>query len=288
MDVLRIALAQINGCVGDLSGNKLKILDGITAARDAGAHIVAFPELAVPGYPPEDLLLKPQFVADNIAVLREIAPAAEGICAIVGFADCDEDVYNAAAVIWDGRIAGVYRKQLLPNYGVFDEARYFRRGSANRLFGIGGVDLGVTVCEDIWYPDGPAEKQAAAGAEVLINISASPYHMGKGSEREEMIATRARDYVAYMVYCNLVGGQDELVFDGHSVVFGPEGELIARARQFHEDFLSPISMCRPSPGRDSATPATVRTRSIAISNASTSPTLSPRPLRPPNRRFTSS
>jgi len=234
---LRVALAQINVTVGDLAGNVRKIVAGLERAREVGAHLVAFPELAVTGYPPEDLLLKPSFVAANRAALDEIAAAAHGLTAVVGFADVQEDVYNAAAVLHDGVLAGVYHKQYLPTYSVFDEDRTFRAGEANPLFVLGDVVVGVSVCEDIWYPEGPPQVQARAGAHLLVNVSASPYHAGKGAARERMLATRAADNVAIVAFCNLVGGQDELVFDGGSVIFDARGEVVARAAQFEEDLL---------------------------------------------------
>jgi NAD+ synthase (glutamine-hydrolysing) len=237
LNTLRIALAQINTTVGDLDGNVQKILAYLQRAREAGADVVAFPELAVTGYPPEDLLLKPSFVAANRAALDEVALATDGLTVIVGFADADEDVYNAAAVLHDGELAGVYRKQYLPTYSVFDEDRTFRPGERNLVFSLGDALIGVSICEDMWHPGGPAQEQARAGAQVLINISASPYHMGKGYARERMLATRAADNVAAVAFCNLVGGQDELVFDGRSAIFDADGELMARAAQFEEDLL---------------------------------------------------
>ena len=234
---LRIALAQINVTVGDLVGNVRKIVAGLERAREVGADLVAFPELAVTGYPPEDLLLRPSFVAANRTALDEIAAAAHGLTAVVGFADVQEDVYNAAAVLHDGALAGVYHKQYLPTYSVFDEDRTFRAGEATPLFVLGDVVVGVSVCEDIWYPDGPPQVQARAGAHLLVNVSASPYHAGKGAARERMLATRAADNVAIVAFCNLVGGQDELVFDGGSVIFDARGEMVARAAQFEEDLL---------------------------------------------------
>jgi len=234
---IRIALAQINTTVGDITGNTKKIGAHLERAREVGADLVAFPELAITGYPPEDLLLKPSFVAANRAAVEEIAAATHGLTAVVGFADVDADVYNAAAVLHDGALAGVYRKHYLPTYSVFDEDRTFRAGSANPLFVRGDVVIGVSVCEDIWYPEGPPQLQAAAGAQVLINISASPYHAGKGAARERMLATRAADNVAIVAFCNLAGGQDELVFDGGSVIFDGRGELVARGLQFEEDFV---------------------------------------------------
>ena len=234
---LRVALAQINVTVGDLVGNVRKIVAGLERAREVGADLVAFPELAVTGYPPEDLLLKPSFVAANRAALDEITAAAHGLTAVVGFADVQEDVYNAAAVLHDGALAGVYHKQYLPTYSVFDEDRTFRAGEANPLFTLGEVVFGVSVCEDIWYPEGPPQVQARAGAHLLVNVSASPYHAGKGAARERMLATRAADNVAIVAFCNLVGGQDELIFDGGSVIFDARGEVVARAAQFEEDLL---------------------------------------------------
>jgi NAD+ synthase (glutamine-hydrolysing) len=234
---LRVALAQIDTTVGDLSGNAAKILEWTARARDAGADLVAFPELAITGYPPEDLLLRRSFVRDNLAALEEVAAATTGIVSIIGFVDMDEDIYNAAAVIADGRIVGRYHKQLLPNYGVFDEERYFQRGSESPVFVISGVDVGVNICEDIWYPGGPTTEQAHAGAEVIVNINGSPYHRGKGHFREQMIATRANDNGVVVCYVNMVGGQDELVFDGHSVICDERGDVVARAAQFREELL---------------------------------------------------
>jgi NAD+ synthase (glutamine-hydrolysing) len=238
MDTLRIALAQVNPTVGDLTGNAEKIVAHLEKAREIGANVVAFPEMAIPGYPPEDLLLKPDFITANRETLGRIVPATKGLTAIIGFVDYNGDIYNAAAVVHDGQLAGVYHKRYLPNYGVFDEDRYFQAGSRTRVFARDGVIIGVSVCEDIWYPSGPPEAQALhGGAQVLINISASPYYAGKGHVRERMLATRAADNTAFVAFCNLVGGQDELVFDGGSVIFGPDGELVARGRQFAEDLV---------------------------------------------------
>ena len=238
MTKIRIALAQINVTVGDLASNVRRIVTYLERARGVGADLVVFPELAVTGYPPEDLLLKPSFIAANRAAVGEIAAATRGLTAIVGFADVAGDVYNAAAVLHDGALAGIYRKHYLPTYGVFDEDRYFRASEANPLFVLGdAVVAGVSICEDIWYPDGPPQAQATGGAHLLVNISASPYHAGKGAARERMLATRAADNVAIVAFCNLVGGQDELVFDGGSVVFDERGELVARGAQFEEDFV---------------------------------------------------
>ena len=237
--MLRVGLAQINTTVGDLDGNVAKVLEYAQRAQERGADLLAFPELTVTGYPPEDLLLRDQFILDNLAALKRIVQdAPHGIALVVGFVDQDgEGIYNAAAVIKDGAIAGVYRKQLLPNYGVFDEHRYFQCGVEAPVFDVAGVAVGMNVCEDIWYPNGPQRGQALAGAEVIVNINGSPYHAGKGELREEMLATRARDSAVIVCYVNLVGGQDELVFDGGSLVFDERGELIARAAQFEEELL---------------------------------------------------
>jgi NAD+ synthase (glutamine-hydrolysing) len=237
MTLLRMALAQINVTVGDVPGNTGKIIAAIQQARAVDADLVVFPELAVPGYPPEDLLLKPSFIAANRAALDQIAAATAGLTAVLGFADAGDDIYNAAAILHDGRLAGIYRKHYLPNYGVFDEDRYFRAGESNLVCELNGALVGVSVCEDVWYPSGPPVTQAQAGAQVLVNISASPYHAGKGLARERMLATRAADNVAIVAFCNLVGGQDELIFDGGSVIFDAHGELLARGAQFEEDLV---------------------------------------------------
>jgi NAD+ synthase (glutamine-hydrolysing) len=234
---LQIGLAQINTTVGDLRGNTARIIDELKRAREHQVDLVLFPELAIPGYPPEDLLLKPSFIEANQACLDQLLPHTQGLTAVVGFVDVDSDIYNAAAVLHDGRLVGVYHKSLLPNYAVFDEVRYFKAGEGFPLFELDGIVFGVSVCEDIWYPAGPPEKQAAAGAELLVNISASPYHMGKIHERERMLATRAADNVAVIAFCNQVGGQDELVFDGSSVIIDERGQVVARGRAFAEDFV---------------------------------------------------
>jgi NAD+ synthase (glutamine-hydrolysing) len=238
--VLRVGLAQLNPTVGDLDGNLAKMLDAYERAEAAGCDLVAFPELSTTGYPPEDLVLKPGFVADNLAALSKLAARTGRCAAVVGFVDQDRDLYNAAAVCANGEIVGTYRKRLLPNSTVFDEARYFTPGGSSdplELFVVGGVKVGVSICEDIWSPFGPVAEQAAAGAEVSININASPFHAGKGAERERMLATRASDSHTAIVYVNQVGGQDELVFDGGSVVFDHEGTLLARSPQFVEDLM---------------------------------------------------
>jgi len=240
---VRLALCQLNATVGDIAGNAQRIREGIRAAREQQADLALFPELALTGYPPEDLLLKEHFLADAAAALRELAGEAQDMVAIVGFPERAEDVYNAAAVLANGAIHAIYRKVYLPNYGVFDEQRYFQAGTSGAVIDIplrGGCDsqrVGLTVCEDIWEPGPPASEEALAGARLILNISASPYHAGKGSERERMFAQRARDNLAAVAFCGLVGGQDELVFDGHSCVVDHTGETIARAAQFREELL---------------------------------------------------
>ena len=241
---LRAALAQINPTVGDIPGNARLIADRTAEARDAGAQLVVFPELALTGYPPEDLLLKTHFLDGAARALAELAPTTRGIVALVGFPERADDVYNAAALLADGEVAAVYRKIHLPNYGVFDEQRYFQAGDAPATFTVNDVTIGVTICEDIWEPGPPATSEALAGAEVLVNLSASPYHAGKGAERERMLVQRARDNLAAVLFCNAVGGQDELVFDGHSVAIDQEGELVARAPQFEEA----LTLCTVDPG----------------------------------------
>jgi NAD+ synthase (glutamine-hydrolysing) len=235
--VLRIALAQINPVVGDLWGNSRLIVEWIGRARDQGADVVLFPELALTGYPPEDLVLKPAFVRDNLRQLNVVVEATKGISAVVGFVDEAGDLFNAAAFIHDGELKAVYHKVFLPNYGVFDEQRYFTPGHECPIFELGGVRMGVSVCEDCWYPAGPMAWEAHHGAELLLNINGSPYHEGKRVKREEMIAGRAVDYGCFIAWVNTVGGQDELVFDGNSAIFGPNGDVLARAPSFREDLL---------------------------------------------------
>lgn len=239
MKSVRIGIAQINAGVGDLEGNVEKILQFAEAAGRQGADIVAFPELAITGYPPEDLLLKPKFVEDNYASLVKIAKKTSRLemAIVVGFVDKSDDIYNAAAILSRGEVAGVYHKNYLPNYGVFDEKRYFKSGDGCPLFLLGGVLVGINICEDIWYPDGPCMNQALSGAQIIININSSPYHAGKWRFRERMVSTRASDNAVFIAYANMVGGQDELVFDGHSMIFNPKGELIARGKQFEEDLI---------------------------------------------------
>ncbi|HUA74142.1 MAG TPA: NAD+ synthase [Solirubrobacteraceae bacterium] len=234
---MRLALCQMNATVGDIAGNAEKIRAGREQALAAGAELVLFPELALTGYPPEDLLLREHFLTAAGTTLRELAAETQGIVAVVGYPERAEDVYNSAAVLAEGTVHAVYRKVYLPNYGVFDEERYFQAGPAGAVIDLGSERVGLTVCEDIWEPGPPASEEALAGATLILNISASPYHAGKGLERERMFSQRARDNLACVAFCALVGGQDELVFDGHSFVVDHTGETIARAAQFREDLL---------------------------------------------------
>jgi NAD+ synthase (glutamine-hydrolysing) len=241
MTTLRLALAQINPTVGDIAGNTAMVRRYLAQAKAHHAHIVLFPELTLAGYPPEDLLLKPGFAAANRAALDSLLPDTVGLTAVVGFVHRHDDLYNAAAVLHNGQLAGLYYKARLPNYAVFDEDRYFAQGNTPVVFNLPLADstlcFGVSVCEDIWYPAGPPEAQAAAGAELLLNISASPYQSGKIKHRERMLCTRAVDNVAVVAFCNLIGGQDELVFDGSSLVVDERGNVLARGQSFAEDFL---------------------------------------------------
>ena len=234
---MRLALAQINTVVGDLDGNRDRILAAIAEARTAGADLVLVPELAVTGYPPEDLLLRPGFIRAADAALREVASGCRDVVALVGAPVYDGDLYNGCAVCAGGEVAAVYRKRFLPNYGVFDEDRYFASGRDLVILDHGGTPIGLTVCEDMWQPGPPATDLALAGAQLLTNISASPFHVGKDVEREEMLVARARDNASFVALCNAVGAQDELVFDGHSVVLDDEGEVLARAPGFEEALL---------------------------------------------------
>ncbi|MCI0433062.1 MAG: NAD+ synthase [Gemmatimonadetes bacterium] len=234
---LRIGLAQINATVGDLEGNASKVAAMIDGARDGGVQFLAFPELCVSGYPPEDLLLKPAFVDACRRTVERLANRTHGLTAVVGFPERASDLHNAAAVLHDGSWAATIRKQRLPNYGVFDELRYFKPGAEERIFFAGGAWVGVSICEDIWLPDGPVARMAAAGADVIVNINASPYHRGKWRERQRMLATRAADYGVAIAYVNLIGGQDELVFDGGSLVIDPMGEIVAESEMFEEALL---------------------------------------------------
>src|SRR5438270_6325447 len=245
-ELVRIALAQVNPTVGDLSGNTRLVVEWIERARDAEADIVCFPELVVTGYPPEDLVLKPSFVRDNLAQLDLIAAETRGIAAVVGFVDRDGEIFNAAAFIHDGEIKAVYHKVFLPNYGVFDEKRYFQPGRLCPIIDLDGVRIGLSVCEDCWFPAGPMAWEAEHGARLLININGSPYHYGKRSPREAMVGGRAADYGAFVAWVNTVGGQDELVFDGNSVVFDPHGNLLAHAESLVPDLLiTDIDPSRP-------------------------------------------
>jgi len=234
---IRTALAQINPTVGDLSGNVKKITSCMKKARKLNADLVVFPELAVTGYPPEDLLLKPRFIQDNIDALEKITASAGGINVIVGFVDRAEGIFNAAAVISNGRLVDVYHKKYLPNYGVFDEQRYFRAGKRHPVYDLGGVRVGLNICEDIWHEKGPARIAALSGAEVIVNINASPYHMGKALLREKLVTSRGLECGAAIVYVNMVGGQDELVFDGSSFVVDAEGRLMVKGKSFTEDLV---------------------------------------------------
>ena len=234
---MRIALAQVNPVVGDLRGNAELITRWIERARDLGADVVCFPELAVTGYPPEDLVLKPTFVRDNLAQLHSIARATKGIAAVVGFVDQAGESFNAAAFLQGGEVKAIYHKVFLPNYGVFDEKRYFEPGRLCPIVELDAVRIGLSVCEDCWFPAGPMAWEAHHGAQLLININGSPYHYGKRGPREAMIAERAADYGTYVAWVNTVGGQDELVFDGNSVVCDPHGRVVARAGSFVEELL---------------------------------------------------
>ncbi len=236
---LRLALAQINHVVGDLEGNYRKIVEYIDLARGKGVEVIAFPELCLTGYPPEDLLLKPEFIGENIYYLNKLIESTAGITAIVGFVDRDDDIYNSAAVLHHTKLAGVYHKVFLPNYGVFDEDRYFQAGQEVPVFVLNDIRIGINICEDIWYPGGPTRDQSLyGGAEVVINISSSPYHFGKAVSRFRMLATRAEDNVTIVAYLNSVGGQDELVFDGNSMVISEEGALLSKAASFEEQLLT--------------------------------------------------
>jgi len=240
---MRIALAQIDPTVGDIDGNAAKIAEWIGRAAGAGAELTIFPELCVPGYPAEDLYLKRHFAAANRQAVEELARGVGAMTVLVGFAepatgsDDSRHAHNALAVLADGAVRGVYRKNRLPNYAVFDEQRYFIPGSEPMTVEAGGMRVGLTICEDVWAPGPPAASEAAQGAALIANPSGSPYHRGKGQERVEMLAARSRAYGTHFAFCNLVGGQDELVFDGQSLVTGPDGELLARAAQFEEELL---------------------------------------------------
>jgi NAD+ synthase (glutamine-hydrolysing) len=238
MRPLRIALAQLNPTVGDLDGNFDKIAAAIARAREQSVDVVAFPEMVVTGYPPEDLLLKPSFIEQAIERTRDLLPLTHGMTVVVGTVDRDVDLYDAATVLHDGRWMGTYRKHYLPNYGVFDENRYFMAGASNAVFARGRTVVGVSICEDIWFPGGPIEEQVIrGGAEVIINLSASPYHAGKALARRRMLCTRAADNLVVVCYANLVGGQDEILFDGASLIVDEQGQVVAEGRMFDEDLV---------------------------------------------------
>jgi NAD+ synthase (glutamine-hydrolysing) len=267
MRTLRIAMAQMNPTVGDLTGNIHRITTWLRDAKKAKVDLVVFPELAITGYPPEDLLLKSQFLADNLRALNEIAQACRGLVAVVGYVGQGDQsdsqsprpsivsagqhtLYNAAALIADRKLVASYSKWHLPNYGVFDESRYFRPGRRLPLLLVNGTTIGVSICEDIWLPEGPTPVQAAAGAEVIVNINASPFHVGKSRSREQMLATRARESGVIVTYTNMVGGQDELVFDGNSLILDQSGTVIARGHAFREELLvADLPVDRASPRR---------------------------------------
>ncbi len=235
---MRLALCQCNLPVGDLDANATRIRTLIAEAVDQGADLTIFPELSITGYPPEDLLLNPRLAARAAELVRELAPAVTDTVAIVGLPVLSTDLHNAAVVLAGGEVAATYRKHFLPNYGVFDEQRYFARGDDGLVIDLTGVRVGVTICEDLWYPGGPGRWAAVdSGAALVVNLSGSPYHRGKGIERERMLAQRAADYACFIAFCNAVGGQDELVFDGHSLVIDPTGAVVARGAQFDEDLL---------------------------------------------------
>ncbi len=256
MKQLRVALAQINPTVGDLAGNAKKIISYIKKARRLKADIVAFPELALTGYPPEDLLLKPGFIRDNLNILDKITSASTDITAVVGFVDKKTELYNAAAIISNNKIIDVYHKKHLPNYGVFDEYRYFRAGSRFPVYDLNGIKIGVNICEDIWCDNGPPLVQSLSGARVIININASPYHLGKSSLRESLLTGRVTECNVPIIYVNMIGGQDELIFDGGSLVLDTDGEILVRGRYFREEL---ITVCLDMPeGKKSVQGRSVR------------------------------
>ena len=277
----RLALAQINPTVGDIAGNTAKILDYLERAREAQADLVAFPELAITGYPPEDLLFKRSFLTDNVAAMEKVAAASQGIAVVLGYVHIvslerqSEDVgpqgTNAAALCYGGKLIDTYHKIFLPNYGVFDEQRYFQSGSECPVYTIGGVAVGVNICEDIWYPVGPTTVQCQAGAELIVNINASPFHAGKCAFREDMIAQRASENSLTVAYVNTVGGQDELVFDGGSIICDPAGGLVARGPAFQESLLitdlSFPSQAKENPANAGAGVGTPKTMTVSEAGA---------------------
>ena len=251
---MRVALAQIDPTVGDIDANAAKIAEWIGRAEREGAELTIFPELCLPGYPAEDLYLKRHFLAANQRAVEELAGGVGAMTVLVGFAEPaavegdPRHAHNSLAVLRDGAVQAVYRKNRLPNYAVFDEQRYFIPGNEPLTIAVGGETVGLTVCEDCWVPGPPAQAEAEAGAQLIANPSGSPYHRGKGRERVEMFAERSRAYGTYFAFCNLVGGQDELVFDGQSLITAPDGELIARAAQFEEELLV-CEIPGPAPAR---------------------------------------
>ena len=277
----RLALAQINPTVGDIAGNTAKILDYLERAREAQADLVAFPELAITGYPPEDLLFKRSFLTDNVAAMEKVAAASQGIAVVLGYVhivslerqseDVGPQVTNAAALCYGGKLIDTYHKIFLPNYGVFDEQRYFQSGSECPVYTIGGVAVGVNICEDIWYPVGPTTVQCQAGAELIVNINASPFHAGKCAFREDMIAQRASENSLTVAYVNTVGGQDELVFDGGSIICDPAGGLVARGPAFQESLLitdlSFPSQAKANPANAGAGVGTPKTMTVSEAGA---------------------
>ena len=283
---LRVALCQCNFPVGDLDGNLDRIRELIGRAVEQGADLTVFPELSVTGYPPEDLLLNPRFAEAAGAGVRELARSVADTVVLVGLPALTEDLHNAAAVLADGAVVSTYQKQFLPNYAVFDEQRYFASGDDALVVDLAGARVGVTICEDLWYPGGPGQWAALeGGAELIVNLSGSPYHRGKGIERERMLAQRAADYCCFVAFCNAVGGQDELVFDGHSLVIDPTGDVLARGAQFEEDLLVvDIDLVGTSrrrlhdPRRRQSVDARAgQVRSVAVSRPSRPrPTLAPR------------
>jgi len=276
-----VGLAQIDTTVGDVEGNARKVLDGLTRGRALGCDLVAFPELTLTGYPPEDLLFKAAFVEASLRALADVARAARGVTAVVGVVERDGDLFNAAAVLHDGGVAGIHRKHLLPNYGVFDENRYFRAGTSVSVFTLGTACFAVNVCEDIWSPSGPTALQARAGARLVVTLNGSPYHAGKGHERERLVSARASEDGVALAYVNLVGGQDELVFDGASLVVDARGRVLARGRQFEEDFV--VADLVLPPAAPSPAPDGVRRVVLAAAAPAERPPIAPRveaPLEP--------
>jgi NAD+ synthase (glutamine-hydrolysing) len=290
MSRLRIALAQFNSTVGDFAGNVARMSELLDQARAQGADLVAFPELAVTGYPPEDLLLRASFIDANRQALLDLQSKTRGITAVVGFVDRDADLFNAAAVLHDGQWIDTYRKQRLPNYGVFDELRYFQAGRGELLLKVAGAAIGITICEDIWYPGGPFGRLALAGADLIVNINASPYDRRKWQRRHQMLSTRAADHGVQVAYVNLVGGQDELVFDGDSMVFEADGELLSEAPTFVEHLLvydleteRAFRERLHDPRRRQvpySLPRSVRVRELAAVDGQRKPALTPGPVKP--------